>query len=155
MKYQLAKAIWTQEDFDEMGWHDSLVYGVSFNPEFKLLFDIDYIFKWVLEGESYKFWISPCTLIFENCYDIRFDLGLSIPLEIQDLNRQNPKRPKNADQIGKETEFDWIMQTQQGEINFTSIGFKQYVKKEPVLLDVQTLGLEERGGVSFEMNLIK
>lgn len=44
---------------------------------FKLLFDIDYIFKWVGPEEDgyYRFWISPATLIFENVYDVNIDLG--------------------------------------------------------------------------------
>jgi hypothetical protein len=50
-EYQLEKSLWTEKDFDTMGWHDSFVYGISFGENFQLLFDIDYIFKWVLTGE--------------------------------------------------------------------------------------------------------
>ena len=154
MKYQLLKEIWTVEDFDKMGWHDCLIHALSFNNEFKLLFDIDYIFKWVLAGKKYKFWISPCTLIFENCYNVIFDLDMSTPrLEINSISRENPKKPKNAEFIERQVEFDWVMETQQGSISFTSVGFSQYDKKKPVFSGAQSFSQEERGGVSFDFGV--
>ncbi|HWZ22054.1 MAG TPA: hypothetical protein VNW06_05340, partial [Cytophagaceae bacterium] len=63
-QYHLEKKIFTEEDFDIMGWHDSLIHGISFGDNFQFLFDIDYIFKWVLEDKHYMFWVSPCTLVF-------------------------------------------------------------------------------------------
>src|SRR6202012_2738132 len=114
MNDHLPKGIWTIDDFDEMGWHDCLIHAISFGEEFKLLLDIDYIFKWVLEGKRYKFWIAPCTLIFENCYDVKFDLDMSVPrLEMDSVIRENPKKPKNAAYVERQVEFDWIMETQQ------------------------------------------
>lgn len=122
MNYQLPKQLWTLEDFDEMTWHDCFIHGISFSKDFKLLFDIDYIFEWVLAGKKYEFWIAPCTLIFENCYDINFDLDMSIPgIEIDGISRDKPKRSKNAEFTEGKVEFDWIMETQQGKITFTSV----------------------------------
>lgn len=155
MNYHLPKGIWTIDDFDEMAWHDCLIHAISFGEEFTLLLDIDYIFKWVLEGKRYKFWIAPCTLIFENCYDVNFDLDMSIPgLEIDSESRENPKKPKNAAYVGRQVEFDWIMETQQGSISFTSVGYYLYVRKKPVFSGGQSLGKEERGGISFGLTSI-
>jgi hypothetical protein len=155
MNYQLLKEIWTVKDFNEMAWHDCLIHAISFNNELKLSFDIDYIFKWVLVGKKYKFWISPCTLIFENCYNIIFDLDMSIPrLEIDSISRENPKKPKNAEFIERQVEFDWVMETQQGSISFTSVGFSQYVKKKPVFSNAQSFSQEERGGISFDLTIV-
>ena len=139
-----------------MGWHDSLVYGISFGENFQLLFDIDYIFKWVLTGKTYHFWVSPCTLVFENVYDLKFDLEFSgIELEIDDVTRDNPQRPKNADYIGRDTEMDWVIDTQQGTISFKSIGYKQYVRQLPRYLPTQAIERIERGGISFDTKAVE
>jgi hypothetical protein len=151
MNYQLPREIWTLDDFEEMAWHDCHIHAISFKTDFKLLFDIDYIFKWVLDEKKYKFWIAPCTLIFENCYNVNFDLEMSVPgLEIDSLTRENPKKPGNSEFIEKRIEFDWMMDTQQGNISFTSVGFSQYVRRKPVFSYAQFFEQEERGGISFD-----
>jgi hypothetical protein len=155
-QYQLEKSLWTEKDFDTMGWHDSFVYGISFGENFQLLFDIDYIFKWVLTGEIYHFWVSPCTLVFENVWNLKFDLEFSgIELEIDDITREPPRRPKNADHIGRDIEMDWFIEMQQGTISFRSIGYKQYVRQLPRYLSTQTIERIERGGVSFDTKSIE
>jgi hypothetical protein len=54
---------------------------------------------------------------------------MSIPgLEVDSLTRENPKKPRNAELIKKQIEFEWMMNTQQGNISFTSVGFSQYVR---------------------------
>ena len=155
-QYQLTKSLWTEEDFDTMGWHDSLIYAISFGDNFQLLFDIDYIFKWVLTGKTYHFWVSPCTLVFENVWDLKLDLECSgIEIEIDDVTRENPQRPKNADHIGRDIEMDWFIETQQGTISFKSIGYKQYVRQLPRYLSTQTIERTERGGISFETKAVE
>jgi hypothetical protein len=155
-QYQLEKSVFTEEDFEDMNWHDSFIYGISFADNFKLHFDIDYIFKWVLTGKKYKFWIAPCTLVFENVYDIIFDLEMSsTQLDIDGIKRENPQRPKNADYIKRDTEFDWTIQTQQGIISFKSVGYKQYVRRLPEFLNRQIIGKEARDGISFNTNEIE
>jgi hypothetical protein len=154
-QYQLEKNAWTESDFELMGWHDSHIYAISFAENFQLQFDIDYIFKWVLTGKKYKFWVSPCTLVFENVYDVKFDLECSTPeLDIDDIIRENPQRPKNADHIKREIEFDWIIETQQGTISFKSVGYKQYVRKLPRFTNVQYFGTAERDGFSFDKSKV-
>lgn len=81
---------------------------------------------------------------------------LSVPeLEIDDISRYNPQRPKNADFINRETEFSWNIETQQGIISFKSVGYKQYVRQPPLYLHTQAIGQVERGGISFEKVAIK
>jgi hypothetical protein len=150
--YQLEKTLWTQEDFETMGWHDSLVYGIAFGESFQLLLDIDYIFKWVLIGNTYHFWVSPCTLVFEKVYNLKFDLEFpDIELEIDNLTRNNPQFLANTDVNIGNTVMDWVIETQQGEISFKSVGYKQYVRQLPRYLPSQTVSLNDRGGVSFDM----
>ena len=150
-QYELVKSLWTESDFENMGWHDSHIYGISFGQDFQLDFDIDYIFKWVLTGKTYHFWVSPCTLSFQNVYETRFELSpKETGIDIDNIGFSNPQRPKNVEFIGRETEFDWSVETHQGLISFKSVGYKQYVRQAPKYLASQLIGLTERGGVSFD-----
>jgi hypothetical protein len=148
--YQLDKSIWTETDFEAMSWHDCYIHALSLGKQDKLLLDIDYIFKWILmkNKKHYQFLIAPCTLIFENVYDIELE-SLNTPLIIDNISRDNPQTPKNAEYIGKETEYDWIIETTVGEISFKSVGYKQYIRKQPVLLRSQEIDIDGRGGISF------
>ena len=149
--YQLEKTIWTDQDFENMGWHDAKLFAISFGGNYELLFDIDYIFKWVQTGKTFKFWVSPCTLVFENVYDVEFQMdGISGGLDIDKISCNNPQRPKNAEFIKVETEFDWTIDTQQGSIFFKSIGYKQYVRQLPKFIHGQYFKLTDRRGISFD-----
>lgn len=88
--YQLDKWLWTDADFDAMGWHDSLIY--AFKVDQNLYFDIDYIFKWVQPEQDhwFSFYIAPCTLVFET--PTKFHLNLESNefytyIEIADLHK--------------------------------------------------------------------
>jgi hypothetical protein len=149
--YQLEKTLWTDADFELMSWHDCPIHALSFNRNHQLLLDIDYIFKCVLTSNKkhYQFWIAPCTLIFENVYKIELE-SAHTTLIVENISRENPKVPKNAAYIGRETEYDWFIETTVGEIDFTSVGYKQYVRQAPVLLKTQEIDLDKRGGISFK-----
>ncbi len=86
-------------------------------------------------------------MVFENVYNLQIDIDSNVGLEIDEILRENPKKPKNSDHIGINIEYDWIIQLQQGELSFNSVGFKQIIKGAPILLDRQFIGFEERGGV--------
>lgn len=153
--YKIEKLVWDDSDFDQMGWHDATIHGIAFGPnEFELSLDIDYIFKWVdpVEGEEFfRFWVSPCTLVFQNVYDIRIEVepyGMPM-LEIDNILRRDPKKPKNFEHIGKDTEWHWTLECHNGKISFRSVGFKQYVRRPAVLTQSQSLDLSNRGGYSF------
>ena len=104
--FRLEKSIWTDHDFDVMGWHDVHVHGIAFKPDaFELYFDIDYIFAWIdpePPDKHYTFWVAPCTWVFSNVYDIEMDVGTSSGLEIADVSRELVGRPKNADFIDRD-----------------------------------------------------
>lgn len=106
-----------------------------------------------VEGEKYfKFYVSPCTLVFENVHSLNFDLDISEPFEIEiaDIYRENPQKPLNHEYIKRDVEYSWIIQTQQGNISLKSVGYKQYVREHPILIKSQKIGLEKRNGISFE-----
>ena len=153
-QYELEKWIWTEADFDVMGWHDATVHALAFIPEkFELLLDIDYILKWVhpREGETYfKFWVAPATLVFENVYDLKIELEPLAGIELQDIRRTDPKTPVNSEFIGRDQEWRWTIEAHEGEMTFGAIGFNQYFRRAPSFGGVQDLPLDARGGFSFD-----
>jgi hypothetical protein len=152
-EYQLEKWLWTEADFEQMGWHDSHIHAVAFLPEqFEVAFDIDYVLQWVQPSEDqyYRFWVAPATLVFENVHHLKVDLEPFDAVEIADLHREDPQRPINADYISRDTEWRWRIETHQGDISLRSIGYKQYFRRPPVFGTSQSLDLVARGGFSFE-----
>ena len=139
MTYELEKRIWTNSDFDQMGWHDNHIYKIRLTEDLEM--DIDYIFKWNqpdLEGLPFTFWIAPATLVFKNIKNLRFEfnIGFEDNLEIQDIEREN----KNQ----------WIVITRQGDIQFTSEGFEQFIRQDPSFQFGQTISYAERYGYSLD-----
>ena len=152
--FKLEKKIWTDTDFDIMGWHDCKVYAISFfdGASFELALDIDYIFKWIKPNDNdtyFKFWVAPATLVFKNVHDLNINLD-SIDFKIDEIVRSNPIRPKNADYVGDVFEYDWTVETSSGVLTFKSIGYLQIIRQNPNLSDHQFVDIKERGGVSFE-----
>lgn len=148
------KYIWTEDDFDKMGWHDATLYATAFLPEqYELLLDIDYIFEWTNPEDNetyYKFLVSPATLVFENVNEL--SINLTEPyraIQIQNIERKNSRKPKNADYVKSNIEWQWIIDIEVGEITFYSIGYKQFIRKEPMLINSQSLSFDERRGLSF------
>ena len=157
-KYQLEKWIWTESDFDQMGWHDNNIYGLSFFPEdFEFALDIDYIFQWinpVNPDTYYKFWLSPATLVFENVYNTILNIETDSGLEIADIHRTNPQKPKNSKFIKRDTEWTWQIDCQEGDISLISVGYKMFIRSRPILSQNQKIGLDKRGGISFHRGKI-
>ncbi|MBM7870716.1 hypothetical protein JOC70_002210 [Clostridium pascui] len=156
--YNLEKWAWTTDDFEQMIWHDCKIHAIAFDEfNFKLLFDIDYIFKWVGPDENgyYRFWISPATLIFENVYDIDINLSYGLGTIIEDIVRTNPSKPRNNNYIKKNIEWEWIIETTNGQISFKSIGYTQHIRKAPEYKKNQEIQFEERGGYSFKVENTK
>lgn len=135
-----VKEVWTDADFEEMGWHDSHIHAISFpNENLGISLDIDYLFKWVLDDKSnrYKFWASPCTLFFFNVVNLKIDIDFqnTIELSILNINRDNPRLPA----AGEITLWDFEITTDKGHIKFESSGYKQVVRKQPIFSQSQVL----------------
>jgi hypothetical protein len=149
----LNKNKWTDGDFDLMLWHDCKVYAVAFDSvKFELLFDIDFIVEWVKpenDESFFKFWVVPATLTFKHVYEISINVD-SVDLIIQDISRGNPTEPRIANYNSALKEYQWKIETTNGEITFKSGGYEQFARKRPVLLDSQAIGLRERNGLSFD-----
>lgn len=128
-----------------MGWHDSSIHSIGFpQDEPELIFDIDYIFKWVLDEQSrvYNFWVSPCTLTFFSVGNLKFELSFDnfVGLYIQDISRRNPHPSPN----GAVMMWEYVVETDRGRITFESRGFLQQVRRQPVYGNSQSLVPAER-----------
>jgi len=154
--FTLDKNIWTQDDYEQMGWHDCSIYGLTFLPVDEigtahLVFDIDYIFKWVdplKPGQPISFWVSPCTLIFKDTFALTMNVdrrgGTTDMLEVADLYLVD-----KVEQEANQWIYEWKIDLQEGHINFKSSGFSQIVRQKPIFTDGQSLTLAERNGISF------
>ena len=156
--FTLDKNIWTQADYQQMDWHDCSIYGLTFMPVCErgtthLVFDIDYILKWVdprKPGQPISFWVSPCTLVFKDAFALTINVdrrgGTTNMLKIVDLYI--------VEKIEQETNkciYEWTIDLQEGRINFKSSGFDQIVRQTPIFTGGQILTLDERNGISFNM----
>lgn len=151
--YKLEKWIWTEADFDVMGWHDSQIHAIAFSPDaFELAFDIDYIFQWVdpQPNDTYfRFWVAPATIVFKNVHDVEFDIdSYNGKLEIDTIKREDEAAPINAEFIGHAREWLWTIECQEGEIRFRSVGYEEFIREPPQLTATQTVDRQTKG-VSF------
>ncbi|MGW4891381.1 hypothetical protein ACWEQL_03815 [Kitasatospora sp. NPDC004240] len=149
----LTKSIWSDADFDAMGWHDVTIHGLCVQPPTsdnalpRLLLDIDYIVRWVhpVEPEThFSFWIAPSTLVFEDVWDIEGDLDFkwtALSLDIDHLRRSTPQDSRGGPQ--------WHIEGHSFELKFRAAGFRQYVRQPPQHSPRLTLQHSHRGGISF------
>lgn len=135
-----------------MWWHDARIHSVCFDSDnVKLMFDIDYIFAWVDSAPGttgWSFWVSPCTLVFDNAYDLTMDVESS-RLYIMDLQRGEYSVPENGAFIGKSDQWTWNIECDTADISLKSTGYTQYTRRKPRHISGQGFSLTERGGVSF------
>jgi hypothetical protein len=151
---ELEKWIWSDEEFERMGWHDVGIRGMAFLPETaEFVLDIDYIFKWIepkSPGGFYEFWVSPATLVFQNAYDLRIDAAIHSNFSLEGISRRDPVAPRNQDYINKKQEWTWVLDSAQGEITLQAVGYEMFVRAAPTMGSSQTLDLAARGGLSFD-----
>jgi hypothetical protein len=144
--FELEKRIWTEKDFEQMGWHHATVYGLRLNNDLEL--DIDYIFRWNkpdLEGFPFTFWVAPATLVFKNIKNLKLDLEINPDkllingIEINDIERTQKGHTSH-----------WIIITHQGDFEFESDGYEQFIRQEPSLEFGPNISFIVRNGFSLE-----
>ena len=154
--YSLDKAIWTENDYEQMDWFECQIYGVSFIPNVitlatDLAFDIDYIFarrQPASPRQCTSFWISPCTLIFKSA----FDVNINIHADGDPIQRLQIEDLCFIDKIEQEKNkwlYEWDVNHLKGSITFKSFGFDQIARQQPILTDTLFLSIEDRNGVNF------
>lgn len=155
-EYEIEKTVWTDADFDVMGWHDATIWAMAvISDDFEFSFDIDYILRWVHPvppEECYSFWVSPATLVFRGVQNIKINIDADYIqlIEVADINREGPFSWPD----GTLTNWKWIIELQQGSIEFEASGFTQYFRRPPVFGTQQGLGFDERGGISFDRKYV-
>jgi hypothetical protein len=138
--------VWTDRDFEFMGWHDATVHGLVFrshNASFVL--DLDYILKWI-EPEPpesfYSFWVAPATLAFENVSELEITIQTSLPqLTLFGIERDDEQPVPNK----RLKSWRYILDADQGTITFRATGFTQKFRNLPVFTRQQSLTEQERG----------
>ncbi|GAA1413496.1 hypothetical protein GCM10009639_66740 [Kitasatospora putterlickiae] len=148
----LEKSVWSEADFEEMGWHDATIHGVSVQQTDdtlpRLLLDLDYIVRWVhpvRPAKSFSFWVAPATLVFEEVWDLEGDLGFKgthLELEIDDVHRLA------VDDEWRDVSR-WHVQGHAFDLKFRASGFRQYFRDAPRLASGPALSAAERGGCRF------
>ncbi|MFI5532284.1 hypothetical protein ACIA8O_27500 [Kitasatospora sp. NPDC051853] len=147
----LSKSVWSDADFEEMGWHDATVHGLSVQQGEhvpRLLLDLDYIVRWVhpvRPAKSFSFWVAPATLVFEEVWEVQGGLDftdLHLELELDEVHRLPPPD-------GREQWPLWHLQGHSFDLRFRAAGFRQYVRRAPQLSPGPAFSAAERGGCSF------
>lgn len=155
-KFILDKSVWTQDDFEIMGWHDVRIYGLIIEKSedhwtADFLFDLDYIFKWVHPvppAQAFTFWVAPCTLIFKDCFDLHIDFKTEgACLELVEISDLYLKR-KTEHEVNKFV-YEWQIELHHGQISLKSYGLEQIVRQQPQHVKGQVLTMDERGGINF------
>ncbi|MBG6133200.1 hypothetical protein IWQ47_004466 [Aquimarina sp. EL_43] len=134
-----VKEIWTNEDFREMGWHDSRLYQIKFpDEECNFTLYLDYIFKWEKqENDFFKFWVSPCEMIFKNVLDSEINISFkkAIGIDIIEIKREKVGLTPN----GKMIDWKFLIETDKGTIELIATDFEMNVISQPVLSDSQSI----------------
>lgn len=60
----------------------------------------------------------------------------------------------NSAYVNRDVEWEWVLDTNVGDIRIWSIGYKQYIRKNPLLTSQQVLSQDQRGGFSFERGVV-
>ena len=141
--FELEKWVWTEVDFDSMGWHDASVYQWRLDQE--LVLDIDYIFQWTapeVKGISFTFWVAPATLAFSNVREVEFDFDL---FSISDWKTNAAEIEAIEREAGR-----WTIQFQHGYISYKADGYRQYIRQSSSFQFGQQIEYQQRGGSSLE-----
>jgi hypothetical protein len=153
------KRIFTIKDIAELSWHDSSLYGISWqvdSDKSDLILDIDYICEWVCnKDKSCSFRVAPATLIFHDTTDLKINIdeggsGFQVCVEggkaIDDIAREQVKEQKIC---LDRPYYKWFIKftltyNKDSFISFGASDFTLSLRKEPVLTNEQSLPLNER-----------
>jgi hypothetical protein len=152
---------YTEQDFEQLGWHDCTVWGVELHPadpdagdwSADLALDIDFIVEWLCRaGPSgrVEFRVAPATLVFHGVSDLSIMIawgnrGVGVhEMSIDTIEREpvlpatpGPDRPVSRWRI----KLNW---PKSGEIAFEAEGFTQTLRADPVVTDQQSLSRRVR-----------
>jgi hypothetical protein len=149
----LEKAVWTDADFAQMGWHDATVHAIGFDEDElwaeRLLLDLDYIVDWIPPAppDNFTFLLAAATLVFEGVGTVEGELSPPrLLVEIDEIRCLEPINERDrAANIRP-----WVIDGHDFELRFEASGFRQHFRMRPVNAGKsQRLTLDQRGGLSF------
>ncbi|TWP31537.1 hypothetical protein ETU08_00620 [Apibacter muscae] len=124
---------WTDHDFNELNFHDNIIYSVSF-PDEEPLFSIrlDYILEWNLDRSQglYSFLVSPAIIVFENISKLKIDLnyenniGMIMSAFVRDNQRLAPNKEVYL--------WDYVIYTDRGNISLSASRFSLKLLDDPI-----------------------
>jgi len=140
----------TEQDFDNLSFHDNLLRGVRFgsrSDESDLVLDIDYIAEWICSNGACEWLIAAADLTFHgvtglklsiDSHDVAFQV-VSVGDWILDVER-SPVVPQlvHLDRPYWRWQFTFAMDTQ---LSFGAYGFTLQLRQEPIRHDEQCLPL--------------
>lgn len=147
---------WTEQNFNEMLWHDNAVHSVSFrNPQddysFDFILDIDYVLERIeIANDRYEFIVAPATLTFHDVDKLVFDVKLAYKenLVIDFIDRQEitTDAQRNAGYLVYRWKIRLHSHSSEHEnvIVFESPRFTQELRREPIRTDCYRLSEVQR-----------
>ena len=153
--FRLDKSVWSEADFEKMGWHDVVVHALAFDTErHELLLDIDYIFAWVdpfPPSPYFSFWLAPATLVFRDVWEMKMQYDASLGFQLQGIGRGEVRVRPHPHPEGRKEEWRWSLDGNEGELSFWATGCSQFTRLRPTHhASGQSYRLSERGGISFD-----
>ena len=138
-------------DIESILQHDTVIHSVGFNPtEYKLMLDIDWIIERNIENSNFSYLLSPSTLIFENVWDIQFDIGPSLGMTIDSVKILSRTLPKNNRCLCHETyEYLLSIECMEGTIQFRTIGGKLFQRESPIIKGNSSFTIDDRSNFSL------
>jgi len=138
------KKSWTEDDFENMSWHDNHVHGFTIRSgEYgagEIEFNIDYISEWIpCEEKSFRFLIAPALLTFRDVTNLKLNLDYKTPTAaLTPFSIHQIHYDKNSKEW--RIEINWP----NGDITFDSSGYNQEVIGDFIESDGQFLDQEIR-----------
>jgi hypothetical protein len=138
----MGDKVWTEKDYEVMGWHDARIYSLSPPDDTcAMIFLIDYILRWEEKHDAsgWYYWVSPCVLKFSDVFDLRIDLdfGNTTGLRILDIKHVGNTPWPN----GKGESLLLSIECDHGTISFSCDGFEQTALKPAVRSTTQDFGI--------------
>jgi hypothetical protein len=147
-EHGLTKSLWSDADFDGMGWHDARLHAfTALSDSFEFVMDLDYITKWVHPTppkKNFKFWVSPATLVFRDVHRVTIEINMQTLEALEIIHVQRTLL------VEKPPDWRWSFELSAGNLFLNSSGYTQYFRRTPVFQDFQQLELLDRGGISYE-----
>lgn len=142
--------IWTDQQFDEMSWHDNHVHGLriveGIHGAGQLILDLDYILGWEKgEAGEFQFRILPVILTFNGVFGLRLSLDYATPtaafgpFSIASIERSVESRPRYDAKLWRIL-INWPV----GEISFEAEGYEQRGSGDGIISGDQHLDAQRR-----------